>query len=186
MEGKGARASCQSCGAVFEVDSRRQGILYRSQGVERLLPASELVQGVIGADGSTGPAGQGGLPWEAEASMREATDQDPIRFRGELLGFVERFGPPSVGVLTLAEDSLRFRPKGRGTIRNWPLGQMRAVQASSSSIQITLGRGRLVSLRLAKDSTRRWELGLCEALRRHWVEQGWGRIIEFQPRIQVG
>ena len=67
----------------------------------------------------------------------------------------------------------------------WPLLDIRALQGSSSSLQISPLEGGVVTFRFEEESSRRWEELLKAGLRRMWSEAGRGEIAEFQPRIRV-
>ncbi len=69
--------------------------------------------------------------------------------------------------------------------RAWDLEEIRSLQASSSSVQLTTERGALLLFRFRNDSTRRWESLLRGAVARRWEALGRGRVVEFQPRIRA-
>jgi len=132
------------------------------------------------------PAGGQGplaLPAEGDAAMRVASREFPIRFRGALLGYCERFGARSTGVLRLTDDRLTFTERN-GPVHEWLLSRVRAVQGSAAAVQITPAEGGLVSFGLDRDSPRRWEELLRAQLRVVWRAEGRGEIAEFQPRIR--
>ena len=62
---------------------------------------------------------------------------------------------------------------------------LRAVQASSSSLQVYTLAQELVHFRFLEDSAFRWDCLLQETLRAAYRAAGKGEIVEFQPRITV-
>jgi hypothetical protein len=86
-------------------------------------------------------------------------------------------------MLALTEGGLAFRDDS-GAFEEWPVSDLRALQGSSSELQISPASGGIVAFRLASDSPRRWEERLKGLLRAHWEREGRGEIIEFQPRIR--
>jgi hypothetical protein len=116
--------------------------------------------------------------------MRRAWHEVPVRTSGgDLLGFAERFGRPVKGTLGLSDSGLSFMEE-TGTRHEWPIGEIRALQGSSSEIQVSPAAGGVIAFRLAADSPRRWEEALKERLRALWLRQNRGEISEFQPRIR--
>jgi hypothetical protein len=87
------------------------------------------------------------------------------------------------GTLALDGTELSFREDGGGR-HGWRLADLRALQGSSSEVQVSPASGGLVAFRLAEDSPRRWEEALKAGLRAVWRHQGRGEIVEFQPRIR--
>jgi len=184
LEGRGSLAGCAACLRAFGPGSGGTRIAVRT-GVGELeeVPARALIER-IGVYGSPrGSAGAPSFPVEAAATMRVAVRESPIRRRGALLGFCERLGARKVGVLSLYRDRLTFTERS-GTMHEWPLGAVRALQGSSSAVQIAPARGGLVSFRLDRDSPKRWDDLLRAQLRAVWRAEGRGEIVEFQPRIQ--
>jgi len=186
LEGEKTRASCRACGSRFEAAPRDGGIHIVSREGTWIDPAWKLAADMEkqGAPLPESSRHESEFAHEALARARFSNRQDPLRHRGRLLGFVERFGPPVKGTLRITPDLLRFDARDR-TSHEWPLGRIRALQAASSSVQITLDRAVLVSFRLEDDSTRRWEELLSHALRQLWRREGRGEIVEFQPRIRA-
>lgn len=133
-------------------------------------------------------------PLEARVVLRRVEEEVALPFDGEVLGFVERYGEERAGCLTLRADALVFdldHPTGtEGTGEggdlsswSWPLLELRAVGASSSSVQFMPSGGPAVELRFPDESPRRWEESLKRAVDLAWREAGRGHVVEFQPRI---
>jgi len=130
---------------------------------------------------------------ESRARIKIATGQTPIRFQGQVLGFMETFGATREGLLRLEDDALIFQTdSGHATggmhqpeVDRWPLDRILSVQASSSSVQITTREKGLVSIKVQDESIRLWELLIHRTIQEVWHARGWGRIVEFQPRIRA-
>ncbi len=177
-------AWCEGCGARFAQGISPGTVLVtRSDGSTTEEDAAELGR-MVTAPESRLP-GSGGEHAETRVSFMIATVEEPIRHRGRLLGFIERPGPPSSGRLEADLQAVRFRGDD-GT--DWGCGylEVRAIQASSSSVQLSPRGGGVVTLRFLDDSPRRWEELLRTRLRHAWREAGRGEIVEFQPHIRTG
>jgi hypothetical protein len=117
----------------------------------------------------------------SECLLRAAESDTKVR-DGEYLGRVERFGNFQFGQLALTETSLSFEAREGGDSFAWALGELTAIQPSSTALQLK-GRGRpLVSLKFVNSSPRLWEQRLQAALRQHYRGR---EIIEFQPRLTL-
>jgi hypothetical protein len=114
--------------------------------------------------------------------IRTAQANKPIRHRGIYLGRVELFGEPRVGWLSLTPDYLRFDPE-QGTAEVWPLDRITAVQPSSTTLQIKLRHGPVISMRFPEASPLLWEDRLRNAVQGYYTSSGRGDIAEYQPRI---
>lgn len=127
----------------------------------------------------------------AEVVFRSSDEERPVRFNGELVGFVEHLGRAREGILELAEEALLlWRPESvpgaeptNEPFARWDLLEIGAIQTSSGSVQIAVRSGRLVHFSFAEDSPYRWEGLLQEALREAFRREGRGEISEFQPRV---
>jgi hypothetical protein len=122
------------------------------------------------------------LTGSAECLLRVAEADIQVRGYGAYLGRVERFGNFRFGTLTLTDSSLKFEPRdGEGGFE-WPLGELTAVQPSSTALQLKARKRPVVSIKFADSSSRLWEERLQAALRKHYAGRD---VIEFQPRICV-
>jgi hypothetical protein len=148
-------------------DSRGGEVMRRAQGV--------------GGESSSGAAGARVIR-RALVDVRRASWEAPFRFGGELLGFVESLGEAREGMLELSSAGVSLQV-GEGEPERWPLLDIRAVQTSSSSLQISPREGGVIHFRFREDSPRRWEDLLHRALEKAYREAGLGKILEFQPRI---
>jgi hypothetical protein len=142
-----------------------------------------------------------GIIHRAEVEVRESGAEAPVRSGGELLGFAEAMGERFSGILELTDQALILHVGtgpgvgsdkragfGPGSLpeegsETWPLLDIRAVQTSSSSLQFSPVSGGLVEFRFPHDSPFRWETLLRNTLRRAYVREELGEIVEFQPRI---
>src|SRR5262245_63483192 len=92
-----------------------------------------------------------------------ATGTRPYRHSGVYLGEVEYFGDPIEGKLSLTADAVVFDPE-QGEVIRWPLHELTAVQPSSTTLQLKVRHGPVVSLRFPKGSPLLWEERLRSAV----------------------
>jgi hypothetical protein len=118
----------------------------------------------------------------AECVLRTAESEMAVTSYGEYLGRIERFGNFRFGILTLTETSLRFEPRDGQNGFEWPLGELTAVQPSSTALQLKARGQPVVSIKFSNSSSRLWEERLQAALRQYYSGR---EILEFQPRITL-
>jgi hypothetical protein len=118
----------------------------------------------------------------AECLLRKAVSDTPVYGYGEYLGRVERFGNFHFGQLVLTDASLRFEPRDGDDGFDWPLGEITAIQPSSTALQIKARKRPVVSVKFSASSSRLWEERLQLALRQYYSSH---HIIEFQPRVCI-
>lgn len=116
--------------------------------------------------------------------MQEASREESVGWRGEVLGFVEQFGERVEGSLEVTHLRVVFRATAGGT-REWLLDDLKALQASSSKVQLRTSAVGLVQFRFHDDSPRRWESLLRALVAERWRKTGRGEVVEFQPRIST-
>lgn len=188
LEGKGDRAWCPSCRRIFRRGG--EGGMMRIQApsgssVER--PGQELGASLAPIDLPSSPLPQSPQDCllRARVHFRLASFETPVRFRGEVVGFREVLGPKALGFLELSPDALTLWPETEGTtpLHEWGLLDIRAVQTSSRSLQISPPTGGVVQFRFLDDSIKRWEDLLHQCLRDRYRKEGLGEVLEFQPRI---
>jgi hypothetical protein len=114
--------------------------------------------------------------------VRTAVSSKPLYHRGIYLGQVEHFGDPEPGWLSLKPAELCFEPDN-GAPRTWPLDDLTAVQPSSTSLQLKLRRGPVLSLKFPEASSLLWEEHVRHAVQSLYSQVGRGQIREYQPRI---
>lgn len=203
MEGGGDEARCPACGTEYARGGEGGRLRVREKEGSEWSVASHRLAAAVDAwndratDGIVGDGRGAGVIRAASVEVRRARTEAPVAFKGEVLGFVEQLGPPSEGVLELSSLGLVLRSvlesegseggsvEGRGGDADgvWPLLDLRAIQTSSSSLQISPSTGGIVQFRFRGDSPRRWEDLLRRALREAYRQAGRGEILEFQPRI---
>lgn len=207
MAGKGDRAWCSSCG--FRVRRRRNGIYAtRSGHGPQVAQAPTLVRPMEPLHGADHP-----FRHSARAMVSWRIGQEPIWRGGKLRGFAERMGAPLPGTATLDREAISIESSGVPTpnpsatgpssgaptpnsdaVRRplqgqpsarWGYLELKAMQTSSSSLQISLPGDRLVQLRFTDDSPKRWEDLLQQLIREAYRRAGRGHVHEFQPRVGV-
>ncbi|NNM34112.1 MAG: hypothetical protein HKO53_13645 [Gemmatimonadetes bacterium] len=185
MEGDGDEASCPACRTGFARGRGNRVLLERRpDGGTVETPVAALV-GLIEASGgpltrARRPDGSIGYSAEVDISWRVA--EEPVHHKGALKGFSEIMGEPAAGILTVDEDAVTVRTEGKGE-SEWRFLEIRALQTSSSSLQLSLPDDQLVQFRFRGDSPRRWEDLMRHLLREAYRRAGKGNVVEFQPRI---
>jgi hypothetical protein len=114
--------------------------------------------------------------------VRLAHGSKPYRHSGIYLGEVEYFGDPLPGLLELNSEALVFTP-AQGPAVTWALDELTAVQPSSTTLQLKIRHGPVVSLRFPEGSPLLWEERVRNAVQASYTRAGKGEIAEFQPRI---
>ena len=185
VEGDGDVMSCPSCDTRYARGGGKRLIRVERPGTpSKEVPVIELVRAI---DGHGGPMDRatsedGTIDDRAGVLVRRAYVEEPVRYRGRLLGFAERLSEAVPGTLRLTDSCLIVDEDGSEALCIGLL-EIGAVQTSSSSLQLTIPSGELIQLRFLEDSPRRWEHLLEAALQRAYREAGRGEIVEFQPRI---
>lgn len=127
----------------------------------------------------------GTVEYSARAEICWRTAEEPVWYRGALLGFAESMGPKATGTVTVDDEAVLV-DDGRPESGRWRLLDVRAVQAASRSLQLSLPGDRLVQLGFLNDSPRRWEILMRQLITDAYERAGRGRVVEFQPRIVTG
>lgn len=184
LPGEGDDAHCPDCGAGYARGDRGLEVLVTSTGGEtRPVPAYRLTERIrsLGGPLPRATAADGEIRYEAAVTFRPSVSEDPVHFHGRLLGFAERRGEAGEGVLSVVGRTLTLREESR--TRAWSILDLRALQGSSSSVQISAADGTVLQFAFPSDSSRRWEELLRLLISRAWSEEGRGRVVEYQPRI---
>lgn len=174
------RQQCTACGAEFRRGAGA-AIVARLGSIETTRTAGEWLR-LLGEPPVPEAGPNGVLAGPEGVIARLAAEQRPLRFAGELLGWIEVFGPKTEGTLTLTTDRLVFTADAAAGFQ-WELRRLTAVQPASSALQVAAGTT-VASLRFPQSSVRLWTRALTAALR--CVHEGEGReILEFQPRLRT-
>lgn len=180
MAGKGDQAWCTSCG--LRVRRTRRGLLLtpaKGEGEPRRCSAREVSQRVERNLIKSIP-----IEYSARATVSWRVRECPLWHGGTLKGFYETMGPPSRGTITARRDSVSVAAgAARDPAGSWNYLELLALQTSSSSLQISLPGGRLVQLRFAGDSPKRWDDLMRHLVAAAYQRAGRGAVLEFQPRI---
>jgi hypothetical protein len=162
--------TCMKCGAKYRRAHGAQiSVEVQGRGLETRTAAEWTSQ--LPAVPATG---------NAEVLVRAAQSDMIVRAYGEYLGRVEKFGEFHFGELTLTEQSLKFDSRDDEGSFEFPLGDLTAVQPSSTALQIKVRREPVVAIKFVNSSSRLWEERLQVALRKYYRGRN---IIDFQPRI---
>ena len=186
MRHRRGSAQCDACSRSYALGKGRGMILVTDgRGTPHEVPAWEVARAVdAGRTAPGSPDAQDPDLVAARVELRRALQEAPIYRRGTLLGFVEQQGPRLAGTLAIDGAGLVFR-SDEGTEWRSAFLDLRAIQASSSSVQVSPSGGGVITLRFVADSPRRWEDLLKQEIRSAWRRAGRGEIIEFQPRIRT-
>lgn len=184
MGGEGDAAWCPSCGTRIE-RSRGRLLLSLAERDQRFdVSAADLCRRIDEHGGPITRATKedGMLEYSAPARISWRVSEQAVRYRGVLRGFVESMGPAEPGTVTVDRERVHVECGGRGA-GSWRHLDLGAVQASSSSLQLSLPDDQLVQLRFLDDSPRRWETLMRRLITDAYERAGRGRVVEFQPRI---
>lgn len=187
LEGRGRAASCGGCGRTFVPTANRRALRVEgAAGHEGEMTMPEARAAIDARGGALSRAEGSELRRTARVRLRLAEREEPVYYGGRLLGWFEKFGTGREGRLALDDTTVSFTPDDpKGPSHAWTLLDVRALQSSSSTVQISLPGDRISLFRFPADSSRRWEELFQEALRRAWLAAGRGEIVEFQPRIRA-
>lgn len=187
-----AGESCAACGALFRRGKRSLIQVTRPDGTVEARPAAQWATmlpaeppPLTGERGEAGGESGEGRPAPARQTrvlVRFALGDEAIRWGGVYLGAMERLGPERPGTLTLTSRTLELTLDG-GERHTWPLDDVAALQASSTSVQLRPRGAPIVSFSFPESSSRLWDESIARALRARWRTLGRGEILEFQPRI---
>jgi DNA-directed RNA polymerase subunit RPC12/RpoP len=190
VEGEKDQVRCTGCGRSFVRGRGHLEILETEPGAPggptRAVPAWVLTEAIRAMGGpltrAMGP--DGSISDAARVLFRRSLSEEPVYFRGRLLGFCEMRSEEAEGELRIRDRTVSL-VRGDGT-ESWDLLDLLALQTSSSSVQISTRDGGVIQFKFVSDSSRRWEDLLRLLVARAWREAGRGEILEFQPRIITG
>ncbi|MEX0890661.1 MAG: hypothetical protein WEB88_00730 [Gemmatimonadota bacterium] len=173
---------CTSCGARWRRGPAGTIVAEPSAGAAEGAPSGVAESAPPAAWLDRLPVLEPGFPVEAAVELRRGLAPEPVRLRGELVGWVERLADPVAGTLRLDADRLHFRAHHGGT-ESWVLEDVTGFQISSRTLQIKVRGREVMALAFPGGSARYWELVLSAALRSHWRACERGAIREFQPCV---
>lgn len=184
VEGDGEQACCSVCDTTFSRRSGRALVHVETRTGTHIRTAGEVIEKIreLGGPLPRATREDGTIFYEAGIVLRKASDHHVLRLGPNVLGFYERLLDRRAGSLRLTESALHFVEGGR-VDESWPLLHLRAVQTSSTALQVTVRDQGMFELRFESDSPRRWETLLHAVLQDAYAEAGLPRIVEFQPRI---
>ena len=174
---------CEACGTTFEQGDLSAITVRSADGTVEETSARALIDAIErfgGASPATHEASRE-LRCETSVAVARVQDYEPVRWRGRLLGFWERFAEEHHARLGLADGGLTLTAMEQETLV-WPWARILALQVSSSAIQLDIRGDGLYQVQFLVDSPKRWKELLEGALRRFYAERG-QTVIEFQPRI---
>lgn len=181
-------AECPECGASYRrgrSDPGRILVTPPDGSPGREVRAGRLVDAIeeLGGPRTAARAADGTVRYEANVEARRSEGDDlPLRYRGEVLGFVERLGEGQDARLVATGEALSLLRNG-DPVNHWNLLDIAAIQASSSALQISTREARVVQFRFRDDSPKRWEDLLRWLVAEAYRREGRGEVVEFQPRI---
>ncbi len=159
---------CPECAAAFERGKDGAIRILRSGHPPEVRTAASLGHQIEALGGPIPRAvtENGEVQYRSRAVLRRVLREVPLRYRGKLKGFFEVHEEPEEGLLELSDETLTFHPgEGKEQLR-WSLIDLRSIQTSSGSVQITPPELEAAVFYFPEDSPRRWEQLLFYAVRR--------------------
>jgi hypothetical protein len=176
----GRRERCHACGARFQ---RGRGVVIVAERGGLVLDRTAAEWIATLGPAQLPPAGNDGVILGPERVLVKVTrHQKALRFGRDLLGWVEVYGKPQRGTLTLLVTGLRFQPDGDSAVE-WAPADLTGLQPASSAIQLGLHR-QMASVRFVDGSVRLWTRALADLLRHHYRGRG-QEVVELQPFIRT-
>ena len=176
----GRRERCRACGAEFR-RGRGSTIVARMDGSTRVRSAGDWLA-ILGAVEAPRADDDGHILGPEPVRVKQARQQNPLRYSGELLGWVEVYEKPQRGTMSLRVDGLHFQP-GEARALHWAPGDITGLQPASSSLQLGL-RGQMASVKFLEGSVRLWTRALSDLLRDHYRRSG-RDVLELQPFVRT-
>ena len=185
-EGEGDEASCPACGVRFERGSHDRVIRILRPGEDEVaeVESSRLVKRIELHGGPMTRATQadGTVGFAADVMVSWRIAEDAVWHKGQLTGFTETMGEALPGAIEVDRDGITLTMTGEED-RRWEFLELRALQTSSSSLQLSLPGDTLAQFKFVEDSPRRWEDLLRRLVRDAYGRAERGFVVEFQPRI---
>lgn len=176
----GRRERCRSCGAEFR-RGRGSTIIARMDGSSRVRSAGDWLS-TLGPVEAPQADADGLILGPERVSVKQSRQQNPLRYSGELLGWVEVYDKTQKGTMALRIDGLHFRPEGGAEV-HWEPGDLTGLQPASSSLQLGLHR-HMASVKFLEGSVRLWTRALSDLLREHYRRSG-RDVVELQPFVRT-
>jgi hypothetical protein len=129
-----------------------------------------------------GPGPDGVILGPERVRVKLTRSQQPLRFGGELAGWVELYDDASNGTLRLDGEGLLFRAGRRAELR-WTTADITGIQPASSSIQLGLHDG-MASIKFLDGSVRLWTRAISDVVREHHRLAG-HEVTELQPFVRT-
>ena len=183
--GEGDRAWCEACGAKYERGPQDRMIqVTTGDGQDREALVDNLVKKIEihGGPITRATKSDGSISFDADVLVSRRVAEDAVWHKGELRGFSETMGEPLPARLSVDADGVTVTGEGLDTER-WNFLDLRALQTSSSSLQLSLPGDILVQFKFVEDSPRRWEDLMRRLVRDAYSRANRGFVLEFQPRI---
>lgn len=181
-KGRGRTEECSACSATLRRDTGALIRIVARDGAARVASAAELEAELPPVDSEP----EGGVLGPEPVLVRTAGAARAVRSGRTLIGWAERFGPPTPATASLDPLSFVLQPSdGLDSQRmEWQLETITAVQPSSSTLQIKADRQPVVSIRFLASSVRRWEAMLHHRIAERARACGRGEVVQFHPRIR--
>lgn len=180
IRGKGRREQCRECDATFR-RSRGARIVVERDGVRSDRSAQEWLA-LMGPVQAPEADPRGLILGPERVRVKFTRQQRPLRWRSELLGWVEVYDRPMEGELSLRLDGLHLQP-ARGRMVHWQAEDLTGLQPASSAIQIGL-HDSMASVKFLDTSVRLWTRALTDLLRNHYRLAG-REVVELQPFVRT-
>ncbi len=135
----------------------------------------------IDAFGGAAEGAEGNVSYEAQVVVARGNQHQAVWWKRRVVGFFELLTERRKATLRLDGTKLTVTSIDREPLI-WKVENIRAMQISSTSIQLNIRGVGLYQMEFLSDSPKRWEDLLKAALRR--VHAALGReVMEFQPQI---
>jgi hypothetical protein len=176
----GRRERCRACGAEFR-RGRGSTIVAKIEGSSRVRSAGDWLS-ILGPVEAPRADADGLILGPERVRVKRSRRQNPLRYAGELLGWVELYDKAQRGTMSLRSDGLHFQPE-EGPAVSWAPGDLTGLQPASSSLQLGLHR-EMASVKFLEGSVRLWTRALSDLLREHYRRSG-RDVLELQPFVRT-
>ncbi|HEX2167545.1 MAG TPA: hypothetical protein VHG09_09980 [Longimicrobiales bacterium] len=174
------RERCRQCGAEFRRSAGAR-VTAERDGVRVERAAGEWLD-LLGPAKAPAPDANGIILGPEQVSVKLTRRQDPLEWAGQLIGWIEVYTRPRMGILSMRDDGLHFQPN-RGDGVYWGPADLTGLQPASSSLQLGL-HGHMAAVKFLEGSVRLWTRALSDLLLRHYRAQG-RAVLELQPCVRT-